>query len=84
MFCSAARKSGASRARRSSVTSGRGVDVPLRIYDYVQIPTGSKFTIGSSGLLGDRFVAITPPPGKPTAFIAKGARIEGTRETGSR
>jgi len=33
-------------------------------------------------LLGDRFVAITPPTGKPTAYIAKGAQIEGTREQG--
>src|SRR3954462_13383697 len=34
--------------------SGQGVDVPLRIYDYVKIPVSSKFTVGSSGLLGDR------------------------------
>ena len=66
------------------VTSGRGVDVPLRIYDYVQIPTGSSFTVGSTGLLGDRFVAITPPVGKPTTYIAKGARIEGSAREGSR
>ncbi len=64
------------------VTSGRGVDVPLRIYDYAQISTGSSITVGSSGLLGDRFVAITPPLGKPTTYIAKGARVEGTRERG--
>ena len=54
------------------VTSGRGVDVQLRIYDYVRVPAGSSFTIGSTGLLGDRFVAVTPPAGKPTASIAKG------------
>jgi len=64
------------------VSSGNGVAVPLRIYDYVKIPVGSKFTVGSSGLLGDRFVAVTMPPGKPTAFIAKDASIDGTRETG--
>lgn len=63
------------------VMSG-GVDVPLRIYDYVQIGTGSAITIGSTGLLGDRFVAINPPAGKPTTFIAKGARVEGAREKG--
>src|SRR5215470_4362557 len=38
------------------VATGQGVAVPLRIYDYVKIPTDSKFTVGSSGLLGDRFV----------------------------
>ncbi len=64
------------------VTTGRGVEVPLRIYDYVHIAKGSAYTIGSTGLLGDRFVTITPPPGKQTAFIAPGARIEGEREKG--
>ncbi|MEY2558010.1 MAG: phospholipid/cholesterol/gamma-HCH transport system substrate-binding protein [Verrucomicrobiota bacterium] len=62
--------------------AGQGVEVPLRIYDYVRIPAGSKFTVGSSGLLGDRFVAVTMPPGQPTAFMQKNIMIEGTRETG--
>jgi phospholipid/cholesterol/gamma-HCH transport system substrate-binding protein len=62
--------------------SGQGVEVPLRIFDYVKVPAGSRFTVGSSGLLGDRFVAVTMPPGEPSAFIAKNATIEGTRETG--
>ena len=31
------------------VPGGEGVLVPLRIFDYVKIPTGSKFTVGSSG-----------------------------------
>jgi phospholipid/cholesterol/gamma-HCH transport system substrate-binding protein len=64
------------------VSEGQGVAVPLRIYDYVKIPAASKFTVGSSGLLGDRFVAVTMPPGKPTAFLPKNAMIKGTRETG--
>lgn len=61
---------------------GNGVRVPLRVYDYVKIPVGSKFTVGSSGLLGDRFVAVSVPPGKPTAFLHKEAEVSGTRETG--
>jgi len=64
------------------VPNGPGVAVPLRIYDYVRLPVGSKFTVGSSGLLGDRFVTVTPPPGQATAYIAKNAVIDGTRETG--
>jgi len=64
------------------VTSGRGVDVPLRIFDYVKIGSGSAVTVGSSGLLGDRFVAITPPLGKTSTYVAPGARIEGAREKG--
>jgi phospholipid/cholesterol/gamma-HCH transport system substrate-binding protein len=64
------------------VTAGRGVDVPLRIYDYVKIPAGSKITVGSSGLLGDRFVSVTPPGGKPTAYLAKNVHVAGVREQG--
>src|SRR5438477_7256270 len=62
--------------------SGQGVDVPLRIFDYVRIPTGSKFAVGSSGLLGDRFVTVSIPQGEPTEFIPKNSMVEGTRETG--
>ena len=64
------------------VREGHGVSVPLRIYDYVKIPAGSKFSVGSSGLLGDRFVNVTLPPGQPTAFVPHGASISGTREGG--
>jgi ABC-type transporter Mla subunit MlaD len=64
------------------VATGNVVAVPLRIYDYVKIPVGSKFTVGSSGLLGDRFVSVTMPPAKPTAFVPKNAVLDGTRETG--
>jgi phospholipid/cholesterol/gamma-HCH transport system substrate-binding protein len=61
---------------------GQGVVVPLRIYDYVNIPAESKFSVGSSGLLGDRFVNVTMPPGKPHAFLPRGASISGARQTG--
>jgi phospholipid/cholesterol/gamma-HCH transport system substrate-binding protein len=61
---------------------GGGVLVPLRIYDYVKIPKGSKITVGSSGLLGDRFVNVSMPPGTATEFLPKNAIVEGARETG--
>jgi len=64
------------------VPDGPGVAVPLRIYDYVKLPLGSKFTVGSSGLLGDRFVTVTPPTGPPTGYIQKNAFVDGTRESG--
>jgi phospholipid/cholesterol/gamma-HCH transport system substrate-binding protein len=64
------------------VREGNGVEVPLRIYDYVKVPAGSKFSVGSSGLLGDRFVNVVMPAGKPTSFVPKNSTIEGTRETG--
>ena len=62
--------------------SGQGVEVPLRIFGYVQIPAGSRFTVGSSGLLGDRFVAVTAPQRITQEFVPKNSVIEGTRETG--
>src|SRR5439155_20811465 len=55
---------------------------PLKIYDYIKVPEGSKFTVGSSGLLGDRFVNVVLPPGQPKAFLAPNIRIGGARETG--
>ena len=64
------------------VRDAPGVIVPLRIYDYVKIPLGSTFTVGSSGLLGDRFVTVTPPKGQPSGYIEKNASIDGTRESG--
>src|SRR5213082_3109474 len=64
------------------VREGQGVDVPLKIYDYIKVPEGSKFTVGSSGLLGDRFVNVTMPAGQPKAFLAPNTHISGARETG--
>jgi len=64
------------------VGEGQGVDVPLKIYDYIKVPEGSKFTVGSSGLLGDRFVNVTMPAGQPKAFLAPNTHISGARETG--
>src|SRR6266566_3679908 len=64
------------------VREGGGVAVPLKIYDYIKIPEGTKFTVGSSGLLGDRFVNVTMPPGPPTAYLPPNAYVNGARETG--
>ena len=64
------------------VREGTGVAVPLKIYDYIKIADGSKFTVGSSGLLGDRFVDVKMPPGVPTKFLPPNAYVTGARETG--
>jgi len=63
-------------------TSGQGVEVSVRIFGFVKIPAGSRFTVGSSGLLGDRFVAVTAPQRITEDFIPKYSVIEGTRDTG--
>src|SRR5207244_10851840 len=61
---------------------GEGVAVPLRIYDYVKIAKGSQFTVGSSGLLGDRFVNVITPSGPVTEYLPKNAVVDGARSTG--
>jgi phospholipid/cholesterol/gamma-HCH transport system substrate-binding protein len=53
-----------------------GVYVNLKIYEEVKIPSAAQFTIGSSGLLGDRFIQIvlgkeakSSPPIQPDAVV---------------
>ena len=60
-----------------------GVYVDLRIFEEVKIPTASEFSIGSSGLLGDRFVQIVlGKDAKSAPPIAPGAVIQGKSEAG--
>src|SRR5213080_3220463 len=61
---------------------GEGVAVPLRIYEYVKLPKGSQFTVGSSGLLGDRFVNVVTPPGPAKEYLQKNAVVDGARPSG--
>ena len=67
----------------------QSVEVHLKINKSVGIREGSTYEIGSSGLLGDRFVIVKPVAyAKGTAdsdkapFIQDGAEIDGTTETG--
>ena len=61
----------------------RGVYVDVRILTQVHIPEGSDFVIGSSGLLGDKFIEIQLATDTgPAGFIAPGAVIKGSGETG--
>lgn len=63
--------------------SMEGVFVTLRIFEDVRIPKASEFTIGSSGLLGDKFIQIILKPGASAAdFIAPDAVIQGGGEGG--
>ncbi len=60
-----------------------GVYVMLNIYKEVEIPSASEFTVGSSGLLGDRFVEIRlKADAKNSPPIPAGAVIHGKGETG--
>ena len=59
-----------------------GAIVNLEIYDDFQIPEGAKFSIGTSGLLGDAMIEIEVPNDRTGKFIAAGSQIKGERITG--
>ena len=52
-----------------------GVIIPLEIYDDKKIPADSKFTIGTSGLLGDSFIEIRTSGKAPDKYITPGTFI---------
>ena len=59
------------------------VAVKLNIRDDIKIPIKSSFVVGSSGLLGDRFVDVVPQQDfDPNEVAQPGAIIEGTRAAG--
>lgn len=60
-----------------------GVYVDLRIFEDVKIPTASEFAVGSSGLLGDKYVVINlKENAKQSPPIAPGSTIQGVNEAG--
>ncbi len=54
-----------------------GVTVTLDIYDEKKIPKGSRFSIASSGLMGDRYIRIKSPEVPSGEYIAPESTIEG-------
>lgn len=50
------------RVRSLDLTPERQAVVTIRIRQGITIPTGSRFAIATSGLLGDRLITITPGP----------------------
>jgi ABC-type transporter Mla subunit MlaD len=61
----------------------RGVYVDVRILDQVKIPVGSKFSIGSSGLLGDKYIEISlDGAGAEKGFIKAGDVLKGSESSG--
>ncbi len=59
-----------------------GVSVALHIDAPVKIPKQSVISIGSSGLLGDRFITVTVPKGATMReFITPNSTIQGERES---
>jgi ABC-type transporter Mla subunit MlaD len=76
-------------AEKPAIASGgSGVTIPLEILSNVKIPRQTTFEVGSSGLLGDKFVdikakskpefdAATFNPNDPRQVLAPGETIEG-------
>lgn len=61
----------------------QGVAVELKVREEVVLPAASKFIIGSSGLLGNRFVdVLVPPDADLKQRIEPGSVVQGQRETG--
>jgi phospholipid/cholesterol/gamma-HCH transport system substrate-binding protein len=66
------------------IPDSQRVEVKLKIDDKVKIRTDAIYTIGSAGLLGDRFVQVSPheyPPNTPESerkgYVAPDSRVEG-------
>lgn len=57
-------------------TSDKGVEVLMRINPGIKIPEGSRFTIGTDGLLGERFINIVPPK-QTNSYIKPGTTVQG-------
>ncbi|MEZ5303407.1 MAG: MlaD family protein [Verrucomicrobiales bacterium] len=53
-----------------------------RYFHRLQIPADSAFGIGTSGLLGDKYVDIRPPAEPTGAFLQPGSRLEGSAGAG--
>ena len=61
----------------------QGVAVELKVREEVVLPVDSKFIIGSSGLLGNRFVdVLVAPDADLSQHLAPGSIVQGQRETG--
>lgn len=55
----------------------QGIKVILMINPGTKIPEGSRFIIGTDGLLGEKYIDIVPPAAKTTTYLHKGAIVQG-------
>ena len=61
---------------------GSHVMVTLRIKPDIRIPRGSKITIAMSGVMGEKFVGVTPADASTGDFLQDGDYVEGMDEQG--
>ncbi len=64
-------------ASKPELTGHGTVSMELRIVDKIKVPRGSAFTIVSSGLLGDKYIQISPPAGEVDEYFAPGEKLMG-------
>ncbi len=53
------------------------VEVTAEIDDKYKIAAGSAFSIGSDGIMGEKFVSITPPKANGGTYLPAGSRVQG-------
>ncbi len=58
------------------------VTVPLRIREGVKIPKNASFTVASTGLMGDAYVAVMLPADPDPVLLTEGSQILGTKVKG--
>lgn len=52
------------------------LEVPLRIYMQIKIPSNARVSVGASGLMGDNYVKFNLPPRPSSDFIAPGTTLQ--------
>ena len=60
----------------------KGVAFDLSVYDTIQIPKNAEVVVGSSGLLGDRFVDVLTKAQDEGGYYQPGDTVRGSRQTG--
>lgn len=60
----------------------RGVAVDLSIYEEIRVPRNAQVVVGSSGLLGDRFVDVMTKPNDEGGYYKPGETVPGSRVSG--
>lgn len=64
------------------VDNGNAVQVSVKLFDEIKISRKSRWVIGSSGLLGDRYVDVQLYNGNVEPYYEPGEKVEGARSTG--
>lgn len=64
------------------LANGHGVRVPLQINQRIHIAKNARIVVGSSGLMGDRFVDVIMPNVEEGGYYQPGETVIGTRASG--